>query len=42
MIAESLNIPKTVILWLLKEDWGKRKLRARLVPHSLTLEQRED
>ena len=36
MIAESLNIPKSVVLRILKEDLGKRKLCARLVPHSLT------
>jgi len=42
MIAESFNIPKTVVLRILKEDFGKRKLCARLVPHSLTPEQRED
>jgi len=36
IIAESLNIPKTVDLRILKEDLGKRKLRARFVPHSLT------
>jgi hypothetical protein len=41
MIAESLNIPKTVVLWILKEDLGKRKLCAYFVPHSLTPEQRE-
>ena len=41
-ISESLNIPKTVVLWILKEDLGKRKLCARIVPHSLTPEQRED
>jgi hypothetical protein len=41
MIAESLNIPKTVDLRILKEDLGKRKLCARFVPHSLTPEQRE-
>jgi len=41
MIAESLNIPKTVVLRILKEDLGKRKLCAHFVPHSLTLEQRE-
>ena len=29
MIAESLNIPKTVVLRILKEDLGKRKLCAR-------------
>jgi hypothetical protein len=42
MIAESLNIPKTVVLWILKEDLGRRKMCARFVPHSLTPEQRED
>jgi hypothetical protein len=42
MIAESLNIPKTVVLQTLKEDLGKRKLCACFVPHSLTPEQRED
>jgi hypothetical protein len=42
MIAESLNIPKTAVFQILKEDLGKRKLCARFVPHSLTPEQRED
>jgi hypothetical protein len=42
MIAESLNIPKTAVLRILKEDLGNRKLCARFVPHSLTPEQRED
>jgi hypothetical protein len=42
MIAESLNIPKTVVIQILKEDLGKRKLCARFVPQSLTPEQRED
>jgi len=42
IIAESLNIPKTVVLRILKEDLGKRKLCARFVPHSLTPGQRED
>jgi len=42
MIAESLNIPKTVVLQILKEDLGKRKLCAYFVLHSLTPEQRED
>jgi len=42
MIAECLNIPKTVVLQILKEDLGKRKLCARFVPQSLTPEQRED
>jgi hypothetical protein len=42
MIAESLNIPKTVVLRILREDLGNRKLCARFVPHSLTSGQRED
>ena len=41
MIAESLNIPKTVVLGIPKEDSERRKLCARFVPHSLTPEQRE-
>jgi len=40
--AESLNIPKTVVLRIMKEDLGKRTLCAHFVPHSLTSEQRED
>jgi len=40
MIAESLNMPKTVVLWILKEDLGNRKMCTRFVPHSLTPEQR--
>jgi hypothetical protein len=42
MIAESFNIPKTVVLRILREDLGKRKLCERFVSHSLTPEQRED
>ena len=42
MIAESLNIPNTVGLRILKEDLGKRKLCACFIPHFLTPEQRED
>jgi hypothetical protein len=42
MTAESLNIPKTVVLRILKENLGKRKSCARFVPHSLTSEPRED
>ena len=37
-----MNIPNTVVLWILKEDLGKRKFSASFVPHSLTPEQRED
>jgi len=39
---EYLNISKTVVLQILKEDLGKRKLCACFVPHSFTPEQRED
>jgi hypothetical protein len=42
MMAESLNIPKTVVLRILKEDLGKRMLCACFVSHYLTPEQRED
>jgi hypothetical protein len=42
MITESLNIPKILVLWILKEDLGKRKLCARFIPQSLTPVQRED
>jgi hypothetical protein len=42
MIAESSNIPKTVVLRILKVDLGKKKLCARFVPHPLTPEERED
>ena len=42
MTAESLNVPKTLVLRILKEDLGKRKLCAGYVPRSLTPEQRED
>jgi hypothetical protein len=42
MIAEYLDIPKTVVIRIQKEDLGKRKLRAWFVTHRLTAEQRED
>jgi len=42
MVAESLNIPKTIVLQILKEDLGKGKLCVRFVPHSVTPKQRED
>jgi hypothetical protein len=42
MIAESLNIHKAVVLRIMKENLGKRKLCARFVPISLTSEPRED
>jgi hypothetical protein len=34
MRAESLNIPKSLVLRILKEEFGKRKLYARFVPQS--------
>jgi histone-lysine N-methyltransferase SETMAR len=42
LIAESLNIPKTVVLPIVREDLKMRKLYARFVPHSLTPARRED
>jgi len=42
MVPESLNNPKNVVLRILKDYMGKRKLFARFVPHSLTPEQRDD
>ena len=41
-MIESSNIPKTVVLQIVKEDLGKRKLCACFVSHPLTPEQRED
>ena len=32
LIADRLGIPKTVVLWILKEDLKKRKLCSRFVP----------
>jgi hypothetical protein len=42
MIAESLNIPKTVVLRIPKEDMRKRELCVPFVPYCLTSEQKED
>jgi hypothetical protein len=42
MTVESFNIPKTVVLLILKEDFGKRKLCASFVPHSFSPDQQED
>jgi hypothetical protein len=41
-IASRMNIPKTVVFRILKEDLGNRKFCARFVPHALTPEQRKD
>ena len=42
MLAEYLNIPKTVVLWILKENLGQEKVVCTFLPHSLTPEQRGD
>jgi len=42
IIAEPLNVLKTVVFRILKENLENRKLCARFVPLSLTPEQRED
>ena len=38
MRTETLKISKTVVLRILKDDLGKRKLCERFIPHLLTLE----
>jgi hypothetical protein len=42
VIAESLYIPKTVVLRIAKGNFGNRKMSVRFIPHSLTPERRED
>jgi hypothetical protein len=42
MLSEEVNISNTACHTILSEDSGKIKLNARLVPHSLTPEQKED
>jgi len=42
MLSEELNISKTVWNEILHEDFGGRKLNARLIPRSLTQPQKED
>jgi AraC-like DNA-binding protein len=41
MLADYLNISKSTCHQILREDFGKRKLNARLVPHALTQDQKE-
>ncbi len=41
MIAESMEIPQTIIHRILSDDLKKQKLWARFVPHALTAEQQE-
>ena len=42
LIADTLGIPKTVVLRTLREDLKKRKLCSRFVPHALTREQTDE
>jgi hypothetical protein len=41
MLADALTISKLTCHQILREDLGKRKLNARLVPHTLTQDQKE-
>ena len=41
MLADALRINKLTCHQILREDLGKRKLNARLVPHALTQDQKE-
>jgi hypothetical protein len=42
MLSEELNISETSCHEILHEDLGKKKLNARLIPYSLTKQQKED
>ena len=42
LIADTLGIPKTVVLWILRGDLKKQKLCSRFVPHALTREQMDE
>jgi len=41
MLADALHINKSTCHQILREDLGKRKLNARLVPHALTHDQKD-
>ena len=41
VLADALPINKSACHQILREDLGKRKLNARLVPHALTPDQKE-
>ena len=41
MLPDALHINKSTCHQTLREDFGKRKLNARLVPHALTQDQKE-
>ena len=36
LIADTLGTPKTVVLWILRENLKKQKLCSRFVPHART------
>jgi len=42
LIADTMGIPKTVVLRILREDLKKRKLHSRFVPHEPTREQMDE
>ena len=42
LTADTLIIPKTVVLWILREDLKKRKMCPRFVPHAPTREQMDE
>ena len=42
MIAGSLNIGKDTVRQIVTEDLGKRKICAGFVPHTLTIEQKQE
>jgi hypothetical protein len=41
MLADALNVNKSTCHQILREDLGKRKFSARLVPHTFTQDQKE-
>ena len=42
MIANGLNIGKETVRRIVTKDLGKRKICARIVPHALTTEQKQE
>jgi len=42
MIADRLNISEKTVRQIVTEDLGKRKICARIVPHALTTEQKQE
>ncbi|KAH7965852.1 hypothetical protein HPB49_011446 [Dermacentor silvarum] len=41
MLSDALDISKTTCQQILRENLGKRKLNARIEPHSLTQDQKD-